>query len=120
MGGMAKNYIQFDGDSPESQRTIDFRLTEDQPKLANQYNISVFNADLTPATGTVQGMVSAMFYSPGADRPEESANTADLSTGCRKFNLFFATIDRAVFSVTGLMSGQIVAIEAIRSNPNGG
>ena len=120
MGGTTKNYVQFNSSTPEDLRTIDFRLTEDQTKLANQYNIKVFNADLTPAEGTIQGMVSALFYSPGADRPETTANTADLATGCRKFNLFFATIDRAVFSVSGLAGGQFVSVEGIRSYPNGG
>ena len=112
------SYVQFNADTEESLRTITFE--EDQYKLGNEYNVSVFNEDLTPATGTIQGTISALFYSPGSDRPETTANTVDLSTGCRKFSLFFATINRVVFSVTGLASGLIVSIEAIRSSTNGG
>jgi len=117
MGGITQNYVEFDADTPEGSRTIDFRLTEDQSKLANEYNISVFDSMGDPVTGTVTGTVSADFYSPGADRPETTANAVDLSTDCRKFRLFFATISRAVFSVTGLASGNKVRIEAVRGNP---
>lgn len=106
-------FIQFDGNSPESLRTI-YMQGESQPKKANEYNVSVFNADGTTATGTVSGMVSVDVYSPGADRPETTANALDLSTNVRKFTLFYATVDRAVFSVTGLDAGQKVAVSAYR------
>ena len=92
-------YTQFDASSPESLRTIDFS-GESQPKKANEYNISVFNADTTPALGVVQGMVSVDVYSPGADRPETTTTAVDLSTGCRKFTLFYSEVQRRrVFSL---------------------
>ena len=107
-------YTQFDASSPESLRTIDFS-GDSQTKKANEYNLSVFNADTTPVLGTVQGMVSVDVYSPGADRPETTTNTVDLSTGCRKFRLFYATVNRAVFSVSGLAAGQKVLVSGYRS-----
>ena len=107
-------YISFDGTSPESLRTI-YMQGESQPKKANEYNVSVFNADTSTATGTVAGMISVDIYSPGSDRPETTSTALDLSTGLRKFRLFFASVDRAVFSVTGLGAGQKVAIQAIRA-----
>ena len=107
-------YISFDGSSPESLRTI-YMHGESQPKKANEFNVSVFNADGSPATGTVAGMVSVNVYSPGADRPETTASALDLSSNNRKFTLFYATTDRAVFSVTGLGTGRSVAVSAFRS-----
>ena len=106
-------YTQFDASSPESLRTLDFS-GERQPKKANEYNISVFNADTTPALGTVQGIISADVYSPGVDRPEPTANNVDLSTGCRKFTLFYSGVQRVVFSVSGLAAGQKVLVSGYR------
>ena len=112
MGGIVQNWTEIRSTRPEG--TIDFRLTEDQAKGSNQYNMSVFQADGTPATGTVTGTVTADFYSPGADRPEETRETVDLATGCRKFRLFVTDIDRAVFTASGLAPGNTVRVEAIR------
>lgn len=109
-------YTQFDGSSPESLRTISMQ-GESQTKKANEYNVSVFEADGSPALGTVAGMISVDVHSPGADRPETTANAIDLSTGKRKFTLFIATTDRAVFSVTGLGAGRKVAVQATRGEP---
>ena len=106
-------YVEFDVNSPESLRTINFE-GESQTKKSNEYNISVFNADGSPALGRIQGIVTLDAYSPGADRPITTANTVDLSSGCRKFDLFFATIERVVFSVSGLIPGQTIRISAFR------
>ena len=114
MGGIVKNWVEFDENTPESERTIDFRLTEDQTKRANEYNISVTDAAGAAATGTVVGSVSAEFYFPGSDRAQTTMETADLSTGCRQFPLFYATVDRASFSVSNLTPGHRVRVEAIR------
>ncbi len=104
--------IEFDGSSTEEQRTINFG--NQSGWKANEYNVSVFNQAGETVTGAVSGMVSVEAYSPFADRPETTDSTVDLSTGCRKFTLFFATINRAVFSVAGLAGGQVVRVTAIR------
>ena len=107
------NYVQFDADTEESLRTITFE--EDQYKLGNEYNISVFNTDGTPNTDTLTGMVNFEAYSPGADQPESPSTPIDLSTDCRKWTLFFSTISRVVFSVTNLTANKRVIATAIRS-----
>ena len=107
-------YVEFDVNTPEDLRTINFE-GESLYRKSNEYNISVFNADGTPAQGTIQGIVTLNAYSPGADRARTTANTVDLSTGCRKFDLFFATIERAVFSVSGLIPGLTLRVSAFRT-----
>ena len=107
-------FVEFDVNSPESLRTINFE-GESLYRKSNEYNISVFNEDGTPAQGIIQGIITLNAYSPGADRARTTANTVDLSSGCRKFDLFFATIERAVFSVAGLVPGLTVRVEAFRT-----
>ncbi len=109
-----KLYAQFDGSSPEGRRTIYFSATSVQ-NLGNEYNIRVVNTDGTPSTGAVAGMVNFEAWSPQADMPETPDNQVDLSTGCRKFRLFFATIERVVFSVTGLTPGRRLVVSAIKT-----
>ena len=106
--------VTFDSNSPESDRTINFGLLT--TKKYNEYNISVIDSNGASVSGTVPGMVSVDVYSPGSDRPETTQNVADLSTECRKFQLFKMTVHRAVFSVTGLGAGLRVVITAIRSS----
>lgn len=107
-------YASFGNDSPEGQRTIDFS-GESLNRKANEYNMSVFESDGTPAIGTVAGTVTFQAFSPGSDRPETPATDVDLSTGCRKFNLFFASIERVVFSVSGLTGNRTLRVEAYRN-----
>ena len=108
--------IKFDGNTPEGLRTINFEPEFTKLK-ANEYNIAVFDASNNPAVGTVPGMVNLMAFSPGSDRAETTANQVDLSSGNRKFRLFIATINRAVFSVDGLTPGFSVQVTAIRGEP---
>ncbi len=107
--------VTFDATTPEADRTINFENQSAWPR--NEYNISVIDADDNTVPGTVAGMVNLMAYSPGSDRPETTANQVDLSTGNRKFRLFIATINRAVFSVTGLAANRRVRVTAVRGNP---
>ena len=104
--------ITFDGASPEAQRTINFGPQTSW--IRNEYNISVVDAGGVTVPGDVVGVVSVDVYSPGADRPETTANTLDLSTGARKFTMFLATINRAVFSVTSLQADAFIQVTAIR------
>lgn len=106
--------VTFDGNSPEADRTINFGpLTT---KKYNEYNISIVDNAGDPVTGDVPGMVSVDAWSPGSDRAETTQNAANLSTGCRKFQLFKMTVQRAVFSVTELGAGLQVVILAVRSS----
>ncbi len=103
-------------DSDIDSRTIEFKnLT---PYKGNEYNIAIVdeNDAPVPESETVPGVVDFGAYSPGADRPEAPSNTVDLSTGTRKFTLFFASIERTVFSVTGLPANRRVIVTAIRSD----
>ena len=104
--------VTFNAASDEADRQIMFGQLSGSK--ANEYNISVIDSNDESIAGTVQGMVSVDTYSPGADRPETTAAAADLSTGCRKFRLFYTTINRAVFSVSGLATGSRVMITAVR------
>ena len=105
--------VTFDENTPEADRTINFGNRS--ASKANEYNISVIDAGGDSITGTVNGVVSLDAHSPFADRPETTANTVDLATGCRKFTLFIASINRAVYSVTGLTPGAKVVVTALRS-----
>ena len=106
--------VTFDANSPESERTIRFgSLTT---KKYNEYNVMVIDTSDESVTGTVPGMISVDIYSPYADRPETTDNILDLSTNCRKFQIFKVTVNRAVFSVSGLGAGLRVVITAIRSS----
>ena len=104
--------VTFDVNTPEADRTINFGSLSGWK--ANEYNISVLDSSGGSVAGVVQGSVSVDAYSPRADRPETTTTAADLSTGCRKFTLFYATINRAVFSVSGLIPGNRVQITAVR------
>ena len=107
--------VTFDGTSPLLDRTIDFQ--NQSGWIRNEYNISVIDENGESVTGTVTGSVGLEAYSPFADRPETAQEAVDLSTGCRKFTLFFATIGRAVFTVTNLATNQRVVVTAIRGAP---
>ena len=104
--------VTFNAASDAADRQIIFGQLSGSK--ANEYNISVIDSNDASIPGVVQGMVSVDTYSPGADRPETTANAADLSTGCRKFTLFYTTINRVVFNVSGLAAGGRVMITAIR------
>ena len=104
--------VTFDGNSPEADRTITF--DNQSAWVRNEYNISVIDSAGVSVAGDVAGEVSFMAFSPFADRPETTANNVDLSTGCRKFRMFLATINRVVFSVTGLAAGNRVVVTAVR------
>lgn len=106
--------IEFTADTPESLRTIHMG-GESQNKKSNEYNISVFNADGSSARGQVQGVVTMNAYAPGTDTPR-TPETVSLASGKRKFDLFQATIERAIFSASGLAPGQKVRVQAIRGN----
>ena len=89
-------YISFDGNSPESLRTI-YMQGESQPKKANEYNVSVFNADGTTATGTVAGMISVDIYSPGSDRPETTIYRAGSVYRASKIHVVFCFSGQGCF-----------------------
>ena len=102
----------FDDNSSLSDRTVLFGSSTQLD--SNQYNISVIDASGASVPGTVNGMVSVEAWSPGADRPEQTENRVDLSTDARKFQLFIASIEEAVFSVDGLASGNSVVVSCFR------
>ena len=80
--------ITFDGNSTESERTITF--DNQSAWIRNEYNISVIDSDGNSVPGTVQGMVNLQAYSPGADRPETTANQVDLSTQNQKIPTIYS------------------------------
>ena len=104
--------VTFDEASSEADRAINFGILSRWK--CNEYSIAVIDSGGQSVTGTVAGLVSVFIYSPGSDRPT-SLPAVDLSTGVRKFSEFSATVNRAVFSVTGLSSGQQIRITAARS-----
>ena len=105
--------ITFNETTQEADRSIIFG---NQSSLkSNEYNVTVIGTNGNSLTGTVPGVITLNAYSPFADRPEPSDETVDLSTNCRKFTLFRATINRAVFAVTGLPTDARVVMTAIRS-----
>ena len=114
MGIIRYPSVTFDGASAEADRTIDFG--QFSSLLFNEYNLQVIDANGDSVPGTVAGMVSVDVYSPFTDRPETTMETVDLSTDCRKFRIFRASIHRAVFSVTGLAGGNRVVATCIRGN----
>lgn len=107
--------VTFDGTSPEHERTVTFNA-EDVFSQRNEYNMQVIGADDNSVTGVVPGMVSVDVFSPKCDRAETTRQTADLSTGCRKFQLFEMSVERAVFSVTGLGAGLRVVVTCFRGD----
>ncbi len=105
--------VTFDENTPEEDRTISFGNRS--ASKSNEYNVSVIDAGGNSIPGTVNGVVNFEAFSPFADRSETPTVTVNLATGCRKFTLFIATINRVVYSVTGLSPGARVVVTAIRS-----
>ncbi len=105
----------FDDNSGVDVRSVPFGSSTQLD--SNQYNISVIDANGASVPGTVNGIVSVEAWSPGADRPEQTENTVDLSTNARKFQLFISSIEEAVFSVTGLATGNRVVVSCFRKRP---
>ena len=101
----------FDESSSELRRSLNFAALT--PWKCNEYNLAVIDENGDTVTGSVAGTVSVLLYSPGADRPT-TLTGVDLSTNAREFPQFLATINRAVFSVTGLASGHRVTVTASR------
>ena len=101
----------FNEASIEQQRALEFGSLTNQK--CNAYSLSVIDENGDTVTGSVTGTVSVLLYSPGADRPT-TIPAVDLATGTRAFTEFLATINRSVFSVSGLSSGHRVTVTASR------
>lgn len=102
---------RFNDSSPEEDRTVNFNMLS--ADKANEYNFEVFDGNGDPVDSAT-GTINFEAYSPGIGKPESPASTLNLATDDWKFRLFFATINRVVFSVTGLNAGYTVQATCVR------
>ena len=109
-----KKEVMFDESTLEELRTVDFYKERVYDHILNKYSISVVDAAGDEVPGSVDGIVTFLAYSYGADRPQSPEEDIDLSTDDRNFKPFYEYVNRVIFSVSGLAPGYRVIATAVR------